>query len=175
MVSLLLDFLFHVYCSMDFFSQIYLYFGWCFAMRTLSNLTNTKNVIRIMFFFSFFYHLRLFHSDLFLSWMVSLLSDFLLHVLCSMDFFFSDLPLFWLIFCFENLEQLDEYKKSNKNSIFFLFFYHLLKSTLFSIIFIFVSHGYFFLRSTYFCSVNQIFGKHNKGWIFEPFTLWLQQ
>jgi len=158
-----------------FFSDLPL-FWLMFCSENLEQLDEYKKGNKnSVFFFSFFYHLRLFHSDLFLSWMVSLLSDFLLHVLCSMDFFFSDLPLFWLIFCFENLEQLDEYKKSNKNSIFFLFFYHLLKSTLFSIIFIFVSHGYFFLRSTYFCSVNQIFGKHNKGWIFEPFTLWLQQ
>jgi len=68
-------------------------------------------------------------------------------------FFFSDLPFFWLMFCSESLEQLDEYKKGNKNFIFiFSFFYHLLRSTLFSIIFVF--RGYFSVRSTYFCSVN---------------------
>ena len=36
-----------------------------------------------------------------------------------MDFFFSDLPFFWLMFFSESLEQLDEYKKDNKNSVFF--------------------------------------------------------
>jgi len=175
MVSLLLDFLFHVYCSMDFFSQIYLYFGWCFAMRTLSNLTNTKNVIRIMFFFSFFYHLRIFSLISISLWMVSLLLDFLFHVYCSMDFFFSDLPLFWLMFCSENLEQLDEYKKGNKDSVFF---FVLLPSSQIYFVFYYFYFSFswiIFLRSTYFCSVNQIFGKHNKGWIFEPFTLRLRQ
>ena len=39
-----------------FSSQIYLSFSWCFALRALSNLTNTKKVTRILFF-SFFYHL----------------------------------------------------------------------------------------------------------------------
>jgi len=59
------------------------------------------------------------------------------------------LLFFWLMFCSESLEQLDEDKKGNKN--FFSFFYHLLRSILFSIIFVF--RGYFSIRSTYFCLV----------------------
>ena len=51
---------------------------------------------------------RFFFSDLFLFWMVSLLSDLFFHVYYSMDIFFSDLPFFWLMFCSESLEQLDE-------------------------------------------------------------------
>ena len=53
-------------------------------------------------------------------------------------FFFLDLPFFWLMFFSGSLEQLDEYKKGNKNSVFFSFFYHLLISTLFSSIIFFM-------------------------------------
>jgi len=47
-----LRFLFPCILFDEFFSsQIYLSFGWCFALRALSNFTNTKKVIRILFFF----------------------------------------------------------------------------------------------------------------------------
>jgi len=83
--------------------------------------------------------------------MVFLLSDLFFVVYCLMDFFFSDLPFFWLMFCSKILEHLEEYKKGNKNSVFFSFFYYLLKSIFFSIFFVF--DRYFSLRSTYFCSI----------------------
>jgi len=81
--------------------------------------------------------------------MVSLLSDFLFHVYCSMGFFFSDLPFFWLVFCSESLEQLDEYKKGNKNFVFLVL---LPFSQIYFVLYYFCFSWIFFVKSTYFCS-----------------------
>jgi len=58
-------------------------------------------------------------------------------------FFFSDLPFFWLMFCFESLEQLEEYKKGNQN-----FFFR--SSTSSQIYFVFY---YFWFSWIFFCKI----------------------
>ena len=139
MCFFLLFFLFDAYFSLisTYFCFIFL-FDQCFPF--ISTFLLVRDVLNLGFSFRF----------------ISLLNGLFAFpcILFDRFFFFSHLPFFWLMFCFESLEQLDKYKKGNKNPIFFSFFYHLLISTLFSIIFVFMDiffcKIYLFLFSEFF-------------------------